>query len=178
MAKRKYIISTITQPEIRKAALQKYNSYDSEWEKAYFDKFSGGYNVYHKNHKFTEAGGGGEAEKIVGKMLAKYNGKQVKFLPEGWKKQPDIRFDGKTWDIKYIDHANEETIRAAIRNARKADNAIFYFTQENKYRLLTNAIEREVGRFLKGQIYKIPDIYGMDKTGLLKLLWEKQKGTK
>jgi hypothetical protein len=163
-------------PEIIKAAAQKYNSYSSEWKKAYFDEFSGGYNVYHKDHKFTEIGGGGKAEKIVGKMLAKHNGKQVEFLSEReWKKQPDIRFDEKTWDIKYIDNANEETIRAAIRDARKADNAIFYYTDESKYILLNNAIEREVGRFLKGQTNKIPDIYGMDKNGLLKLVWKKQK---
>jgi hypothetical protein len=89
--------------------------------------------------------------------------------------QPDIKFDGKTWDIKYINHANEETIRAAIRDARKADNAIFYFTDENKSVLLNNAIEREVGRFLKGQTNKIPDIYIIDKNGLLKLLWKKTK---
>ena len=155
-----------------------YNSYGCEWEKAYFDELSGGYNVYHKDHKFTEAGGGGKVEKIVGKMLAKYNGKQVEFLAEKCEKQPDVRFDGRTWDIKFIDNANEETIRAAIRNARKADNAIFYFTQEDKYKLLNNAVEREVGRFLKGQINKLPDIYTIDRNGLLKLLWGKQKGTK
>jgi hypothetical protein len=169
-------INIIVQLEIIKEAILKYNSYGSEWEKAYFDEYSGGYNVYHKGHKFSSTGGGGEAEKIVGKILAKYNGKQVEFLPEGWKKQPDIKFDGKTWDIKYINHANEETIRGAIRDARKADNVICYFTNENKSILLNNAIEREIGRFLKGQTSKVPDIYTIDKNGLLKLLWEKQKG--
>ena len=108
----------------------KYHSYGSEWVKAYFDELSGGYTVYHKHHKFTETGGGGEAEKIVGKILAKYNGKQVEFLPEGVEKSPD------------------------------------------------NAIEREAGRFFKGQINKLPDIYVIDRDGLLKLLWEKPKGTK
>jgi hypothetical protein len=119
-------INIMERAGIVKEARVKYDAYDSkEWDKAYFDEFSGGYNVYHKDHKFSSTGGGGGAEKIVGKMLAKYNGKQVEFLPEGGKKQPDVRFDGKTWDIKYIDHANEETIRAAIRDSRKADNAIF-----------------------------------------------------
>ena len=102
---------TIPEPEMIKAALQKYNSYGCEWEKAYFDEFSGGYNVYHEEHQFTSAGGGGEAEKIVGKMLAKYNGKQVEFLPEGDTKSPDVKFDEQTWDIKTISKANEETIR-------------------------------------------------------------------
>ena len=146
------------------------------WEKAYFDKASGGFNVYHKKHKFSEIGGGGAAEKMVGKLLAKFNGKQVEFLPETWRQQPDVSFDGKTWDIKYIDNANEETIRAAIRDARKADNAIFYFENENKSVLLSNAIQREVGRYLRGQTGRLPDIYGIDRGGFLKLLWEKPKG--
>ena len=161
-----------------KVALQKYNSYGSEWEKVYFDKNSGGFNVYHKDHKFSPTGGGGEAEIIVGKMLAKYNGKQVEFLTEGAKKSPDVKFDNQTWDIKYIDKANEGTIRKAIRDATKANNAIFYFTDESKYLLLNSAIERENGKFLKGQTKKMPDIYYMDKGGLLKVLWEKQRGTK
>ena len=155
----------------------KYNSYSIEWEKAYFDEKNGGFNVYHKNHKFAKKGGGGEAEIIVGKMLAKYNGKQVEFLRESsYTKSPDIYFDDQTWDIKLIDNANEETIRKAIRDAGKADNVIFYFTEKNKYALLNNAIVREAGRFLKGQTRAIPDIYIIDENGLLKLLWEKQKG--
>jgi len=161
--------------EIKKTAIQEYNSYGDEWEKAYFDKNSGGFNVYHKEHKFTEEGGGGEAEIVVGIILAKL-GKQVVFLPERWKKQPDLKFDDQTWDIKYIENANEETIRSAIRDARKADNVIFYFTDESKSVLLNSAIIREAGRFLKGQISEIPNIYAIDKNGLLKLLWEKQKG--
>lgn len=172
------LVNTTAQSATRKAALEKYNAYGSDWEKVYFDENSGGYSVYHRDHKFSLTGGGGKAEKVVGKMLAKYNGKQVEFLPEDGKKSADIRFDRQTWDIKYIDHANEETIRAAIKDARKADNAIFYFTDESKYLLLVGASNREIGRFLKRQIKKIPDIYYMDKSGLLRLLWKKQKGAK
>jgi hypothetical protein len=169
-------INRVTQLETRQTAIQKYNSYGSEWEKAYFDKHSGGYNVYHKDHNFAKKGGGGEAEKIVGKILAKHNGKQVEFLPEGESKSPDIKFDNQTWDIKYIQKASEHRMRDAIRDARKADNAIFYFTDESKSVLLSNAIEREAGKFLKGQTNKMPDIYGIGKSGLLKLLWGKTKG--
>ena len=164
--------------ELLKEVFAKYNSYDSlTWEKAYFDELSGGFNIYHKEHKFTEVGGGGEAEKVVGKMLAKYNGKQVEFLPEGWKKQPDIKFDEQTWDIKYIDYANEETIRSYIKDARKADNVIFYFTQEEKYLQLLSSADRQIGYFMKkDKLQEMPDIYYMEtKSGLLKLLWEKQK---
>jgi hypothetical protein len=109
-------------------------------------------------------------------MLAEYNGKQVEFLSEGEKKSPDIKFDNQTWDIKYIEKASEHRMRDAILDSRKADNVIFYFTDESKYLLLISATEREVGRFLKGQTNKLPDIYYMDKNGLLRLLWGKQKG--
>ena len=163
------------QPEIIKAALQKYNSYGKEWENAYFDEFSGGYNVYHQEHNFSKKGGGGDAEKIVGKMLAKHNDKQVEFLPESsFKKSPDINFDNQTWDIKLIDNANEETIREAIRDARKAENAIFYWNENDKLEDLRNAIIREVGRMRKlNRINELPDIYYMDKPGLLRTAWKK-----
>ena len=155
--------------EYIKVTRAKFESYSIDWEKAYFDEKSGGFNVYHKDHKFSDTGGGGNAEKIVGKMLAN-QGKHVEFLPEGWKKLPDLRFDGKTWDIKYIDNSNEETIRAAIRDARKADNAIFYFTKESQYQLLKNASDREIGRFVKGQTRSIPDIFYFDKEGIIRLI--------
>ena len=37
--------------EYIKEAKAKYDSYGIEWEKAYFDENSGGYNVYHVKHK-------------------------------------------------------------------------------------------------------------------------------
>jgi hypothetical protein len=151
------------------------NGYILEYEKAGFDTFSGGFNVYHKAYNFAKKGGGGDAEKIVGKLLAKYNGKQVEFLPEGGKKGPDAMFDNQTWDIKYIEKASEHRIRDAILESRKANNAIFYFMDKSKYLLLVSATNREVGRFLKGQTREIPDIYYIDKNGFLKLLWGKTK---
>jgi hypothetical protein len=167
-------INVIDRTELLKASLSKYNGYNSDWNKAYFDEISGGFNVYHKYHQFAPAEGGGEAEKIVGKMLAKYNGKQVEFLPEGKKKSPDINFDNQTWDIKFIDNANEETIRNYIKDARKAGNAIFYWNENDKLEKLKRAIERSVGYFRsKNALETMPDIYYMDKNGLLKLIWKK-----
>ena len=162
--------NTAAPRKVRKATLRKYNSYGGEWEKVYFDEFSGGYNVYHTKHKFSPIGGGGDAEKVVGKMLAKNNGKQVEFLPEGEKKGPDVGFDNKKWDIKYINQANVATIRKYLLDARKADNVIFYWNAIKKFHDLNNAVNREIGRLLKGQIDRLPDIYYMDETGLLKLL--------
>lgn len=162
--------------EIRKKSKEKFQSYEGPWTKAYYDEYSGGFNVYHQEHQFTNTQGGGDAEKIVGKMLAKNNGKQVEFLPENGKGKgvPDLKFDGCTWDVKYIDNANENTIRAYIKDARKADRAIFYFTND-KYKDLRSAINREVGRFkAMNKVGELPDIYYMDKGGLLKLLWKKE----
>ena len=166
--------NTIAQSKIN-VAIQKYNLYGDEWEKAYFDELSGGFNVYHKDHKFSKKGGGGEAEKTVGEMLAKYNGRQVEFLPEGEKESPDISFDNKTWDIKYIDKANEDTIRNSIKNARKAENAIFYWDTKNKLDELKNAVIRSIGYFIsKNTLDTMPNIYYVEnKSGLLKLLWKK-----
>lgn len=179
---RKYVdvsigdINTGKREDIRQNAKKLYQSYGSEWEKAYFDEFSGGFNVYHKEHQFTNTQGGGEAEITVGKMLAKNCGKHVEFLPENGKGKgvPDMRFDGGTWDVKYIDNANENTIRKYIKDARKADRAIFYFTND-KYNDLRSAINREVGRFqAMNKVSELPDIYYVDKSGLLKLLWKKK----
>jgi hypothetical protein len=162
--------------EIITNARKAYGAYDEKvWSKAYFDEYSGGYNVYHKNHQFAKKGGGGDAEKEVGVLLAKYNGKQVEFLPERTKKSPDVLFDGKTWDIKYIEKASEHTVRDYIRDARKADNAIFYFLDGNKYAVLESAVLRETGRFIKnGRINELPDIYYINNERILKRLWSKE----
>ncbi|GHT47448.1 hypothetical protein AGMMS49965_25510 [Bacteroidia bacterium] len=157
-------------------AREKYDSYDpSCWTKAYFDYDSGGFNVYHKDHQFTPTGGGGEAEKIVGLLLAKHNGKQVEFLPEqGFGcPVPDLGFDEQTWDVKSIGKAKEDTIRKHIKDARKANNALFYFTND-KYDELISAVNREVGYLEKSNRLSImPNIYYMNKQGILTLIWHK-----
>ena len=159
-----------------KESRAKYDAYDSSvWEKAYFDEHSGGFNVYHKRHDFSKAGGGGKAEKIVGKILANL-GKQVEFLEEGGNKKPDIKFDEQKWDIKYIEVANVQTIRNHIKDARKADNVIFYFTIDNQYDNMINAIVRETGRFEKlNRIDELPDVYYISNGKQLDLIWGKSK---
>ena len=162
-----------------KEAKTKYNSYKTdEWIKAFFDDESGGYCVYHKKHQFKKSGGGGKAEKEVGKILARL-GKQVVFLPEGKEKGPDIYFDNQTWDIKYIDKANQQTIRNDIKDARKADNAIFYFLIESQYDTLVSATKRELGRFEKvDRVLELPDIYYINRNMQLMSLWKKSKEAK
>lgn len=132
--------------------------------------------MYHKDHQFTPTGGGGEAEKIVGKMLAKYNGKQVEFLPENGKGKgvPDLYFDEHTWDIKYISSANVETIRTYIKEARKAENAIFYWDGNDKLEDLKSAIVRSIGYFKKkNALNTMPNIYYVNKEGVLKSIFIK-----
>ena len=96
-------IETIAPSEIRKAALQKYNSYGSEWEKAYFDKFSGGYIVIDKQR--IEQGNINKQEKEkydrefnMCQILAK-NGYKVEYLKltEG---SFDIKLNGISADLK------------------------------------------------------------------------------
>lgn len=172
-------INTGKREEIRQKAKSLYHSYGSEWQKVYFDEFSGGFNVYHKEHQFTSTQGGGEAEKIVGKMLAKNNGKQVEFLPENGKGKgvPDMRFDGCTWDVKYIPSANENTIRTYIKDARKADCVIFYADGIDRSKDIFSAINREIGKYksMGRPIMELPNVYVMTGNGILKLI-QKVKG--
>lgn len=136
---------------------------------------SGGYYVVHRLHQFSRTGGGGAAELAVGEMLAKYNGKQVEFLPEsGGGNRADFQFDGMKWDVKLINTANTETIRKYIKNARKADCAIFYWDKESaKLEDLHSAVNKEMSRLSKeNRVNEIPDIYYM-QNGLLRLLWKK-----
>jgi len=108
-------------------------------------------------------------------MLAKL-GKHVEFLDENSYKQdnPDMDFDNATWDTKYINEANIETIRSAIKNARKASNVIFYWDKNDKLDDLKNAVIRSIGYFKsQNALNTMPDIYYMNKEGILKKLFIK-----
>lgn len=149
-------------------ARKKYQSYDENWERVYFNDTNGGYNVYHRLHQFsgTKAKGakmsGGEAEKLVGRILARVNAKRVEFLLEnkGAKGNPDLGFDELTWDVKYISKANVGTIRKYIEDSRKADCAIFYWDDENKIEDLKEAINRSIGKYRKkGELSSLPSMY-------------------
>ena len=168
-------LSSTEKTKIITAARKSFDAYGSDWEKAYFDERSGGYYVVHRLHQFSRTGGGGAAELAVGEMLAKYNGKQVEFLPEsGGSNKADFQFDGMKWDVKSINTANIETIRKYIKNARKADCAIFYWDKEtSRLDNLYDAVNMEIARLSKqNRQNEIPDIYYIEN-GLLKSLWKK-----
>lgn len=171
------------------AARAKFDAYDENWIKEYFNYENGGFNVYHKTHQFSEevvkskesgkvaklTGGG--AEKAVGTILADRHAKQIEFLPEKGHagKKADLRFDDATWDIKYIAISNEETIRQAIKDGRKADNVIFYWDGEDRTDALKSATARTIGRYVKlNRLYELPNIYYIDKDGdLVNLFYKK-----
>ena len=143
--------------------------YGSDWEPVLICIKNGGYNVYHKDHNFSKHTGGGYAEKVVGMILAVINGKQVEFLPESPRegRHPDLQFDGMTWDIKYINEANEETIRKYIRNGRKADRVLFFWQAvSGKIEILKSATARELGNSQKrGESF--PGIFYLNAEGML-----------
>ena len=161
---------------------EKYDSYDKEkWGKAYFNERNGGFNVYHQSHQFTETRAkgakktGGETEKYVGRILSDNYAKQIEFLPENGAGtgKPDLGFDGKTWDVKNISKANENTIRKYIEDARKADCAIFYWDENNKIEDLKTATRRTIGKYYKrGEIKTLPSVYYLTKNGELKCLFD------
>lgn len=162
-------------------ARAKFDAYSEEWEKEYFNPSNGGFNVYHKKHQFSNvkpngaAMSGGQAEKHVGRLLADFGAKQVEFLQENGNgtAKPDIRFDNRTWDVKYISTANENTIRKYIENARKADCAIFYWDRNNKLEELKSAVTRTIGKFSKkGELSTIPSIFYINKDGLLQCIFD------
>lgn len=161
----------------------RFRAYGEDWTKAVFDSKTGGYNVYHKGHKFSrnKAKGaifsGGDAEKHVGNMLAK-QGKHIEFLNEATPygvKCADLRFDGMTWDVKYIATTkSSRTIRKHIADARKGDCVIFLWDKEDKLSLIKDALRSEVGdKTKRNGLKSLPNVYWMDNNGKLNLLWKK-----
>ena len=155
--------------EYIKESKTKYNSYNTnEWEKIYFDDKSGGYNIYHKDHNFSNVGG--KYEKKVGELLAKI-GKQIEFLSEKGqtKKHPDIYFDNQTWDVKSIISYTSGSIMDSIWNGKKANNVIFYFTDGIDINIIKEGYNRAYGRFAKLEtLDSMPTIYYIDENNNLK----------
>lgn len=159
----------------------KYNY--KEWRKLVINPNTGGFVVLHKKHQFSlnkikgAKLSGGQAEKKVAFNLAK-QGKQVEMSPENGGYQnssADLRFDNQSWDVKYIDVANPNTIRTYFKEARKAKNVIFYTSSIDRSNDILSAIQREIGRY-KGMgrnIKELPNVYTMKGDGELKQLWIK-----
>ena len=118
------------QKEITKAAMQKYNSYGSEWEKAYFDKFSGGYVVIHKGHKFDPDTGKFELKTV--KILAN-RGYAVEMMNESGFCLPqyDININGIPSEIKVMSGFRNIHKRAEKAATQGAKRVIYYIYFDN-----------------------------------------------
>lgn len=151
---------------------QQYERYGEEWEKAGFDEDSGGYMVIHKHHNTNTSGW--KYEQKAGELLIK-QGKQVEFLSEEGThtKHPDLGFDEKTWDVKGITNAKVDTYRKYIKDAEKADNALFVLENHEHFTILQDAVERSIGYYKsKNKLEKMPGVYYFNQNGQLKSLYK------
>ncbi len=177
------------------ALVKSWKQYDAlcqcdDWNKEYFDGATGGYVATHSRHQFSKVTptnptpglpnpymSGGEAELNLAKSLAK-QGKDVRLLPENGVGvgKPDMAFDGMTWDSKYIPVANDDSIRKAFKDARKADNVIFYSKEIGRINDVQRAIKREIGRFMAEgrQTTGLPNVYYATDEGII-MLWGNNK---
>jgi len=130
--------------EIKKAALQKYNSYGDEWEKAYFDKDSGGFVVINKQRIIHSNTSKNEKAKFnkefsMAIIFAK-SGYKIELLEEIPRiPSPDARINGILADLKKISSHNNivKEAKSAI-NKQGAKIVLFEFNTE------TDKIHKEI----------------------------------
>ena len=126
-----------------KAARVKYDSYDTvDWEKAGFDEFSGGYMVYHREHRFDPSIGKfgiprGDYEKNASEVLVKYGMSVIleSEISEDGIKTPDGLLNDALFDIKGIEGKSKRIIKDKISEASKqgVEIAVLYFHDESMF---------------------------------------------
>ena len=170
-----------------------------EWRKDYFSWATGGYVATHrlKARDNTQLAGI-KAEVSTCQLLAdigkkvlrlpeniadkidiiKIDGKPyrdlLKFKPNENKPRgyPDAYFDGQTWDFKTSTYQNEDSLRQAIKNGRKAENLVFVSFNEpiSNLAAVKTAIGREYGSRVKDDTWKeLPDILYLYEYQLIKI---------
>jgi hypothetical protein len=135
----------IGRTELLKEAKAKYNSYNTnDWIKAGFDEFSGGYQVYHKDHFFDPTIGRfgiprGDYERNVSEVLVKYGNSVVlcSEKKEYGAKTPDGLLNNIVFDIKGIEGNSHRTIKDAILKASKqgVEIVVLYFNDKNSFNM-------------------------------------------
>jgi len=131
-------INIIAQTEIIKTALQKYNSYGSEWQKAYFDKLSGGYVVVDKQRIENSKINNNEKEKFakeyaMSRVFAQ-NGYRIEILMErpGFSSS-DITINGIMAELKKTSsHNNMLKYAKKAIDKQGAKLVIFEFDKDTK----------------------------------------------
>ncbi len=118
----------VRKPEDVKKHWEKYHAYGEEWQRAGFNYYNGGYNVYHKKHQFDPKTG--IYEKNTAELLAN-QGHQIELLDEKTgSKQFDTYFMGKPTDIKVVFSEAKIVTRGGEAAKQGANNVIFYLTKD------------------------------------------------
>jgi len=143
--------------EIKKTAIQEYNSYGDEWEKAYFDKDSGGFVVINKQriiHSNTSKNEKAKFDKefSMSKVFAK-NGYKVEMLEEVPRiPSPDVKINGLLADLKRVSgHNNIVKYATKAINIQGADLILFQFDKMNE--LVLGAIEALKKKKIAGKYF-------------------------
>jgi hypothetical protein len=157
-------INKAVQPEIRKAALNRYKAYSSEWEKAYFDRYSGGYVVASQQRIEHSKASKNEMAKFtkeleMAKIFAK-NGYKIEMLNEIPRiPSPDVKINGLFGDLKRVSgHNNIVKYANKAINTQGADLILFQFDKLDE--LTLSAINALKLRKIKG-MYFVTGEYGV-----------------
>jgi hypothetical protein len=127
----------VNRTELLKEIKEKYDSYSTDdWIKVGFDEFSGGYFVYHKEHRFDPTIGKfgiprGDYEMNSAKVLMTYGMAVVlnsEISKEGIK-TPDGLLNGLLFDIKGIESGSIKNIKKRISEASKqgVETVVLYY---------------------------------------------------
>ena len=158
---------------IRKAR-DEYDAYSgTEWTKVGFDEHSGGYWIYHKEHRFDPTLGifgipRGDYERISSEALMNYGMRIVLGSEEqdgkDWEKKPDGLLNEKIFEIKGVEGTGKENILKDIKDASKkgAEIVVFYYHKKSLFN--DNLIRENYHSYLRNskskrvqQIYYIID---------------------
>ena len=175
----------------------------SEWRKDYFNEENGGFVVTHVLKGKDVMKREGIAKEVLSCLALANNGKRILRLPENTldkidfimidgqpyrnllkftagsekpKGYPDAYFEGQTWDFKTSTFKNEDSLRHAIKDGRKADNIIFIVnSEEREIEMIEKAIKSEIGRRKKDNAWlELPDVYVLVQ-GEIVAVWNKKK---
>jgi hypothetical protein len=161
-------------------ARERFDAYDENvWIKVYFDEHTGGYFVYHKEHKFDPKIGifdipRGDYEKIASGVLSKYGMRIVLDAEpsESIEKKADGFLNDRIFDIKSRENtfANSDKVKHKTSEAskQKAEIVVFYFHDKSMYnremiidgygKYLRNSVSKRVQQIyciVDGRLYRI-----------------------
>jgi len=156
-------------------ARAEYNAYSgTEWTKAGFDEHSGGYWVFHKEHRFDPTIGifgipRGDYERISSYVLMSYSMRVALFSeeqgenPEGIK-IPDGLLNDRLFDIKGIEGTGKDNVLKDIKDASKKGCEVVVLYYHEAYLFDAKQIRENYQTYLRNskskriqQVYYIVD---------------------